>query len=52
MPLETFQGWDFHLWEENFILVQRPGEIDSQTELLTFVLEKNYFFFVKKFDFR
>jgi len=41
MPLETYQGWDFHLWEEDFILVQRPGELDSQAELLTFVLEKN-----------
>ena len=42
MPLETYQGWDYHLWEEDFILVQRPGEIDSEAELLTFVLEKNH----------
>jgi len=41
MPLETFQGWDFHLWEEDFILVQRPGELDSDIELLTFALKKN-----------
>ena len=42
MPLETYQGWDYHLWEEDFILVQRPGELDSEVELLTFVLEKNH----------
>ena len=42
MPLETYQGWDYHLWEEDFILVQRPGELDSDVELLTFVLEKNH----------
>ena len=41
MPLETHQGWDFHLWEEDFILVQRPGELDSDVELLTFALKKN-----------
>ena len=42
MPLETYQGWDFHLWEEDFILVQRPGELERDTELLTFIFEKNH----------